>query len=533
MKRTFSSYGPVDIDVNYYVPRTELVNRTYNQLIGENPEKGGHYFTIWAPRQTGKTWLGHNLRQVFKKDERFDYLWISVENIKGYTDVLQSADYIVNRVFHYLKKEIVPLQSVTQFVEAFSAKRLEKPLILVIDEFDALEENVIHEIVTRFRDIYLSRIGDENDLFHKEYLLHGLALIGVRSVLGIENVKGSPFNVQRSVHIPNLTQTEVQSMFDWYQRESGQTIEQEVIDQIFYETQGQPGLVSWFGELLTEEYNNEKDKPITVAHWESVLLNANSVLPNNTIMNLISKARNPEYKPYLLEIFRSAEKTIFSFDAPPLNYLYMNGIIDFEEATDANGKKQKYARFTCPFIQKRLFNRFSRELFDYMGTLYVPFDDISDSITDETLNLKNILKRYETYLKLNRSWLLKDAPRRSDMKIFEAIYHFNLYSFLQKFLYNYGSVYPEFPTGNGKVDLLIKYRQQLYALEVKSYNNEAGYKNALQQATQYAKELNLKEIVLVIFVEVIPDTARARFEKEYIDQPSQTTVVPVFIETGN
>jgi hypothetical protein len=38
----------------------------------------------------------------------------------------------------------------------------------------------------------------------KDYLLHGMALIGVRAVLGVENVKGSPFNVQRSVHIPEF-----------------------------------------------------------------------------------------------------------------------------------------------------------------------------------------------------------------------------------------------------------------------------------------------------------------------------------------
>ena len=50
----------------------------------------------------------------------------------------------------------------------------------------------------------------------KDYLLHGLALIGVRAVLGVENVKGSPFNVQRSLHIPNLTHDEVVYLFDCY-----------------------------------------------------------------------------------------------------------------------------------------------------------------------------------------------------------------------------------------------------------------------------------------------------------------------------
>jgi hypothetical protein len=49
--RRFSSYGLIDTDLHYYAPRTELIDRTASQLLGENPEKGGHYMTVWAPRQ--------------------------------------------------------------------------------------------------------------------------------------------------------------------------------------------------------------------------------------------------------------------------------------------------------------------------------------------------------------------------------------------------------------------------------------------------------------------------------------------------
>lgn len=55
--RTFVSYGPVDVDAHYYAPRTALIDFAYHQLLGENPERGGHYVTVWAPRQTGKTWI--------------------------------------------------------------------------------------------------------------------------------------------------------------------------------------------------------------------------------------------------------------------------------------------------------------------------------------------------------------------------------------------------------------------------------------------------------------------------------------------
>ena len=90
------------------------------------------------------------------------------------------------------------------------------------------------------------------------YNLQGLALIGVRSVLGIDNKSGSPFNIQKSIHIPNLTFEEVRRMYDDYQREWEQRIEPEVVERLFYETNGQPGLVSWFGELMVEKYNPEK-----------------------------------------------------------------------------------------------------------------------------------------------------------------------------------------------------------------------------------------------------------------------------------
>jgi hypothetical protein len=137
----------------------------------------------------------------------------------------------------------------------------------------------------------------------KNYLLHGLALIGVRAVLGVENIKGSPFNVQRSVHIPNLTHDEVVYLFDWYQREQTQKIEPDVVERIWYEFKGQPGLTCWFGELLTETYNTAPSQPITMALFEGVYAAALNLLPNNNILNLISKAKQEPYKPYVLEIF--------------------------------------------------------------------------------------------------------------------------------------------------------------------------------------------------------------------------------------
>ena len=42
--------------MHFYVPRDELAKTCVQSLIG-GPDISGHYFTIWSPRQTGKTWL--------------------------------------------------------------------------------------------------------------------------------------------------------------------------------------------------------------------------------------------------------------------------------------------------------------------------------------------------------------------------------------------------------------------------------------------------------------------------------------------
>jgi len=44
-------------------------------------------------------------------------------------------------------------------------------------------------------------------------------------------------------------------MFKWYEKESGQAVEKEVIDTLYDEMRGQLGLTCWFGELLAETYN--------------------------------------------------------------------------------------------------------------------------------------------------------------------------------------------------------------------------------------------------------------------------------------
>jgi len=523
--RKFSSYGMIKTKKHYYAPRQELMIQIINQLINDSDEDG-HYITIWAPRQTGKTTLMHQVMEQIRHRNDFDVGMISLQSAKNDKTDADVFKTILIELSLTFQKEFESIAEWKDLFKLFSNTYFNKPLILIIDEFDALEDDFINKFANEFRNIYLRRQVQKNvKSAEKSCLLHGLALIGVRSVLGIENVKGSPFNVQRSIHIPNLTCDEVHHIFNWYEKESKQTIDPQVITSIYDEFMGQPGLTCWFGELLTEEYNNDHSQPITKRQFDYVYANAIKVLPNNNILNIISKVSHTPYKEFVLKLFQTHEKLDFKYDNIIINYLFMNGVIDIEKEN-----LDMFIRFSSPFVQKRLFSYFSDNLFDDPGQLIPPFTKIDHVITKDSINVKNLLRLYESYLHKNKKWLLQDAPRRKDLRIFEVVYHFSLYMYLHRFLRpKKAQVWPEFPTGNGKIDLLIKYANQLYGIELKSYTDETAYHDAIDKVAKYAFQLGIKQISLVFFVDVIDDSIRETYEIEHVAPDTGIKVEIVFI----
>lgn len=337
MIRKFSSYGPVDINQHYYAPREELIERGCQLLVGENPDQGGHYITVWAPRQRGKTW------------------------------VMQQVLYRLNHDLAYA-------------------------------QVDAIKINLEH----------LKLVED--------------------------------------------------------------------------------------------------------------------------IVNLISKAKQEPYQTLVLELFQTDAKQPFHYDDNRINFLYMHGVIDVEVLNEV----EYYARFACPFVQKRLFNYFAYEFFRDVGKTHTPFENLDDTVTESTLSVYHLLRRYESYLRDNRAWLFQAIPRRSDLRPYEALYHFNLSRFLTNFLDSFGvQLIPEFPTGNGKIDLLFRHANQRYGLELKTYSTRPAYRRALQQAALYGQQIQLAEIWVAFFVEEIDDNNRQTYETLYLDPATGVNVRPVFVATGS
>jgi len=205
--RRFSSYGPPNNKLHYYAPRKALIANALTQLKGDAPEEGGHYITVWAPRQTGKSWIMREVVLTLREENQFNVVILPLQDLSNVTDINRVAQVLSRKLIKQLNLgKNLSIDRLDDFEQLFERETLRKPLILILDEFDGLQEPVIALLVGFFRNIYTARQNQtDKSTAEKDYLLHSMALIGVRTVLGVENVKGSPFNVQRSLHIPNLT----------------------------------------------------------------------------------------------------------------------------------------------------------------------------------------------------------------------------------------------------------------------------------------------------------------------------------------
>lgn len=246
---------------------------------------------------------------------------------------------------------------------------------------------------------------------------------------------------------------------------------------------------------------------------------------------MIKKAKTI-YQPYVLELF-SRSDVRFSLDVDWCNYMYMHGLIDEEMVETESGTLMSVCRFSSPFLQLRIYNALTYMLFDERLPILAldPLDELTDVFETSALDLPALLRRYKDYLVRLKAkgidpW--KDQPRRStDLHLMEAVGHFHLYAWLKDVVQGRCVLSPEFPTGNGKVDLHLRCGDQRGIIEVKSFKNASAVKTYRNQAARYAQSLELPTITIAMFVPVDDENVLNKLSGEEIIQGVHVIVMPI------
>jgi hypothetical protein len=159
-----------------------------------------------------------------------------------------------------------------------------------------------------------------------------------------------------------------------------------------------------------------------------------------------------------------------------------------------------------------------------------PLDDLADVFGGESLNLSSLLDRYKAYLiRMKAKGLnpFKDQPPRTDLHYTEAVGYFHLYAWMKQAVEDVCVISPEFPTGNGKVDLHLKCRDKFGIIEIKSFRSHDRTQTGILQAASYARSLNLTSVTIALFVPLDDVSVLASLSKEIQCNGVVVTVVAI------
>lgn len=533
--RSFGTQGRVSPETNYIVSRTAEITDFINRI------KEGKYVVLFAPRQTGKTtFFRFALDALTAKEPTYFPIQLDFQTMRStepatfYDRFFQLIRMQIESVFR--KRGGVPSEALTRFLENttlnddFSMMMffqqltdfLEsdvhrdvppfKRVVLLIDEFDGIPQTVVSDFLYTLRQIYLS------DEMHCP---HSVGIVGVRSIAQLDYDRSvSPFNIQDEFKLPNFTFEQVQELLQQYTDEVGQAFAPEVIESIHKQTAGQPFLVNRFAQILTVELDISKTEPITIEHFSK----AHSQLireRNTNLTHLVTNIRRDKRFETLLMRITSYDKGIpFILYNDHISELATYGII--AEGMDG------MCEIVNPIYQQCIIQVF-QPLINRLENEYFPentYPDLSDYLTpDEQIAMTCLLDNFKDFI-ARAGYKILQVPETPQ----EFIGQYLLSAYLDQFVRTIGgAMFLEVPTGRGRMDLLITFKQRKYIVETKIWEGMHRYRAGKQQLAAYLKLEGCLEGYYVVFDHrKEPDP---RVETEAIDGVSiRSYVIPVVQE---
>ena len=474
--RFFNTSGPCDPKKHYCIKRETLVNEGINKI------DNSRFFTIWAPRQGGKTTYFQFLISKMKciRDQYFP-VWISFERYKEY-----SLQKFYSNVAKDISDTLFFTESITSninfsdndgFIKLLKYFYLnyKKKLVLVIDEFEGIPPKAISEFMHGIRQIYHKR---------ELYNIQSIILVSVSKMSKLAIDEASPFNIEEEIKVPYFTHEEVYTLIKNYEEEAGQKFEKIVKESIYKNTIGQPGLVCGICKDLVEIFQPDKTKAITINEFYQCLDYYLRKKLDKNVVNIVNKAS--QYKDIMLKILFGEQGQIFSLYDSSISFLYANGVIDDERG---------YAAVKVPLYEKVLIEYFKPKINGEIHYFPGITQDFEQYITLKgTINVHKLLEIYKLYVK-RRGYKAFDTKYLK-----EGAWHYSLDGFIYFFVESLGGkIFTEPSSGRGKIDIIIVRGKEKHVIEVKIFRNQSSFEKGKKQLVEYLKSENLYEGYYVVF----------------------------------
>jgi len=444
MEKSFNTAGP-GIPSDHYMVSIPSLDNIKNLIDNKR------YFILHAPRQTGKTTIMLQLMEEINREGKYIALYVNVEAAQAWNnDIIHVNQLIVNEfkinAKIYLPKEFQPApECFEDSANGFSnfltnwCLQLPKPLVVFMDEVDALIGDSLISVLRQLRSGYTKR---------PRAFPHALCMIGLRDIRYYRIysdatkrfiVGSSAFNIkEKSIRLNDFTYEQVKELYAQHTEATNQKFTAPALRHIFDLTVGQPWLVNALGrELCFEEYSIDWKQTVNKADVD----NAAEILIKRRDVHLdqlSDKLTEPRVARIIESILIGEENSSESKDS----YSSMNE--DQQYLLDLGlVRVGSYGLEIANPIYREII---PRELTTYQQNMlgvnpqwYVK--------ADGKLDIEKVLKYYIEFYKEHSELVTKRKTYT------EAAHHLLFMAWLQRVVNGGGQVKREYAAGLGRLDL--------------------------------------------------------------------------------
>ena len=490
MKRYFNTAGPCNMAEHYMIEAASRLQGVEHLIDMKQ------YFVIHAARQSGKTTYLKDLTQRLNEIGNYYTIYCSLESLQKIEDAKEGIPEIVK----LLKKTILlsKIPNKYEFAEDADYKyfsgvlnmslslfcmKIDKPLVFLFDEVDCLSEDTLISFLRQLREGYNNR--------YEIPFVHSIGLVGMRNIRDYKAKvrpesqslgSASPFNIVTETYtLKNFTKEEITSLFLQHTEATGQIFEEEAIDLVDEQTQGQPWLVNAVArEVIVKMLQSDYTQPVTAAMvYEAI---QTLILRRDAHIDSLLERLKEERVRKVIEPVLNGEDF---FERTSDDYQY---VIDLGLIKSIAGKIQPSNPIYGEVIARTL-SYDAQEKF----MLKKPEATIPRYLKNGKIDMDYLMQDFQQFWRENSDiWIEKFQYK-------EAAPHLILQAFLQRVINGGGDIIREMGAGTGRTDICLVFRGNKYPIELKIRRGEKSIVQGIEQTMTYMKTFGCTEGWLVIF----------------------------------
>jgi AAA domain len=483
--RYFNTAGPCQRDIHYMLsPLTRLPN--VEQFVDQRS-----YFIIHAPRQIGKTTAMMGLAEQLTASGKYTAALVSAEVGQAFgKDVIGAEQALLNAwqtaIGFWLPAEFQPpkwsdLPAGSRISQALTAwsKACPRPIVLLIDEIDALRDDALITVLRQLRDGYNRRPTG---------FPASIGLIGMRDVRDYKVASGgsdrlqnaSPFNIKvESLTMRSFYESEVAELYQQHTDDTGQVFTPESIKLVFDLTQGQPWLVNAIARQLTEVIAPDPAvtiTPVMVEEAKEIIIRRQ----DTHLDSLAERLREDRVKVIMEPILASQELPVTSNE--DRQYLVDLGLLRRDPAGGLVVANPIYRE-----VLPRVLAQGPQDSLPIISPTWLT--------TTGELDTDRLLQAFLEFWLQHGEALLKSASYP------EIAPHLVLMAFLHRVINGGGTLEREYAIGRDRMDLCLRYGAVTLGIEIKAWRTDRAdpLTKGLEQLEGYLARLNQSSGWLMIF----------------------------------